>query len=174
MLFADVRGSTTLAERMDAVDYSQLIRRFYAEAVDAMVESNAIIDKLVGDQVTGYYLPAFAGEDHARVAIEAGRDLLRRTGIGTPDGPWIPVGAGIHTGEAFFGAVSSASGVSDMTALGDNVNIAARLASNAGPGELLVSEATYTASGLDLGDLEKREIALKGREQPVTVYLVPV
>jgi adenylate cyclase len=152
--------------------YGQLIRRFYAAAVDVMVESNAIIDKLVGDQVTGYNLPAFSSENHARVAVEAGRALLRATGVGDADGPWIPVGAGIHTGEAFFGAVSSESGVSDLTALGDNVNIAARLASNAGPGELLVSEVTYQAAGLDFGPVEKRQITLKGREQPVWVYVI--
>lgn len=172
MLFADVRGSTSLAEKMDAVSYSRLIRRFYSMAVDVLVASNAIVDKLVGDQVTGYYLPAFAGEQHERTAIEDARTLLRRTGSGERRGPWIPVGIGVHTGMAYFGAVSSTSGIADITALGDNVNVAARLASLAGPGEVLVSEAAYLAAGLPLADIEQREIELKGRSELVQVCVL--
>jgi adenylate cyclase len=172
MLFADVRGSTTLAEQMDTASFSKLIRRFYSTAVDVLVDSNALIDKLVGDQVTGYYLPAFVGENHESVAIEAAHTLLRRTGVGDRAGPWIPIGVGVHTGIAYIGAASSKSGISDITALGDNVNIAARLASNAGPGELLVSEVTFLAAGLAQANVEQREIELKGRTAPVQVRVL--
>lgn len=171
MLFTDVRGSTTLAEQMSPSDFGRLINRFYKVSTDIMVHSDALIDKLVGDQVTGMYVPGFAGPDHARRAIEAGREVLRATGHADPDGPWLPVGAGVHTGVAFVGAVGSADGVFDITVLGDAANTAARLASQAGTGELLVSEAAATAAAWDTDGWERQELMLKGRSQPVAVWI---
>jgi adenylate cyclase len=87
--------------------------------------------------------------------------------------PWLPIGVGVHTGAAFFGTVTGAEGTfSDFTALGDNVNIAARLASNAGPGEALISDAACAAAGLDLGRLERRQLDLKGKSEPVGVCVM--
>lgn len=169
----DVRGSTTLAESMRPTDFSQLMNRFYAVATDVMVKTDALIDKLVGDEVIGLYLPGWAGPNHARLAVKAARDLLHATGHGTPHGPWLPVGVGVHTGIAFVGTVSGTEGtVTDLTALGDTVNIAARLASTAGPGEALISHATYAAAGVDLGDLEQRQLELKGKSQPIGVHVL--
>lgn len=172
MLFTDVRGSTTLAEQMSTAEFSRLISRFYAVATDAMVQANAIIDKLVGDQASGFFLPGFAGENHAHLAVQTARQILQATGYGQPGGPWIPVGAGVHTGRAFVGAVGSQDGIVDMTALGDAVNITARLSSSAAAGEILVSEETYQAAGLPPDELEQRQLELKGRSQPVTVRVI--
>jgi adenylate cyclase len=172
MLFADMRGSTNLAEGMKSADFRHLIDRFYAAATDVLCNSDAIIDKLAGDQVSGYYVPGLAGASHARVAVQAAQELLRVTGHGDPQGPWIPVGVGLHTGEAFIGSVGTRGGLVDVTALGDSVNIAARLASRAAPGEILMSQETYLESGLDFGDLEQRQLELKGRAQPVSVYVL--
>lgn len=175
MLFADVRGSTTLAEQMSAREFSRLINRFYAVGSDVLVESDALVDRLMGDQVIGLYIPGFAGPDHSRRAIEAAGELLRRTGHRDPDGPWLPVGVGVHTGPAFVGVVGGAQGnPTDFTALGDNVNTTARLASQAGTGEILISEAAYAAAGLDLGDLERRQLELKGKSGPTEVRVLHV
>jgi adenylate cyclase len=172
MFFADIRGSTSLAEHMKPVEFRALIDRFYATATGVLARTDAMIDKLAGDQVSGYYFPGMVGVAHPRVAVESAQELLRLTGHGSPAGPWIPVGVGVHTGLAFYGAVGAPGGVVDVTALGDAVNIAARLASNAGPGEILISQETYKDAGLDLGDLERRELSLKGRTQPVSVHVV--
>ena len=172
MLFADIRGSTSLAEHMNPTEFRHLIDRFYATAIDVLSETDAIIDKLAGDQVSGYYVPGLAGSGHARVAVQAAEKLLRATGHGDPGGPWIPVGIGVHTGEAFFGAVGAQGGIVDVTALGDAVNIAARLASQAGEGEILMSQETHLEAGLSLGDLARRELELKGRKQPVSVFSI--
>ena len=173
MLFADVRGSTGLAERMSAADFSRLMNRFYAAATDALIKTDAMIDKLVGDEVVGLYIPLLTGPNHARPAVQGAQDLLRATGHGRPGGPWLPVGVGVHTGVVYFGGVSGADGtVSDWTALGDHVNIAARLASQAGPGEALISDAAYAAAGLDLGHLEQRQMELKGKHEVVGVRVV--
>jgi len=173
MLFVDVRGSTTIAEAMEAPEFSNLMNRFYEAVIDILVEANAFIDKLVGDEVTALFIPGYAGKDHARKAIEAGGALLRVTGHGNPDGPWVPVGVGVHTGVAWVGSIVGASGAgADFTALGDNVNIAARLASNAGAGEVLVSDRAYAAAGLNLGELERRQLDLKGKSEPVGVRVM--
>jgi adenylate cyclase len=169
MLFADIRGSTSLAERMKPAEFHRLIDRFYATATEVLCKTNALIDKLAGDQVSCYFVPGLAGTDHARMAMQAAQELLQATGHGEPGGPWIPVGIGVHTGEAFIGSVGTRGRMVDMTALGDAVNISARLASNAGPGEILISQDTYTEAGLDPGARELRQLSLKGRSLPVSV-----
>jgi adenylate cyclase len=175
MLFADVRGSTALAENMSPIEFSRLINRFYVVATDVLVRTDALVDRLMGDEVIGLYIPGFAGREHPRRAIEAGKDLLNATGHRSADGPWLPVGVGIHTGAAFVGVVGGEEGTpQDFTALGDNVNITARLASNANPGEVLISDAAYKASGLDLGDLEYRQLELKGKEAPTSVRVLRI
>ncbi len=173
MLFADVRGSTTIAEQMDTLEFSQLMNRFYEATINVLVHADAFIDKLVGDEVTALFIPGYAGKDHARKALGAGQKLLRVTGQGDVGGPWVPVGVGVHTGKAWVGSIVGASGeAADFTALGDNVNIAARLASNAGQGELIVSEDTFVAAQLDPKGLEKRDLELKGKSELVSVRVL--
>ena len=85
----------------------------------------------------------------------------------------MPVGVGIHTGTAWVGSIVGASGAgADFTALGDNVNIAARLASRAGAGEVLISEATYDAARMENESLEKRDLELKGKSELVRVRVL--
>jgi len=162
-----------MAENISATEFSALMNRFYGAATDVLIKTDAFIDKLIGDEVMAVYLPMFAGREPARLAVRAAQELLQATGHGDPDGPWMPVGVGVHTGIAFFGTVSGAEGtVSDFTALGDSVNIAARLASNAGPGEALVSDDACAAAGLDAERLERRYLELKGRSEPVGVRVI--
>jgi adenylate cyclase len=127
LLFADIRGSTALAEGMRPSDFGRLMNRFYDSANRVLIDSDALVDKLVGDEVIGLYLPLL--DDGAKRAILAARDLLAATGHGDRGGPWVPVGAGVHTGVAYVGAVGSQETVSDFTALGDAVNVTARLSS---------------------------------------------
>jgi adenylate cyclase len=171
MLFADIRGSTTLAETMGTAEFTQLINRFFMAATNVLVKSDGLIDRLRGDEVFAVFLPLFAGANHSRVAVEAAQALLHATGHGESRGPWVPVGVGVHTGVAFLGTVGS-QGVTDLTALGDAVNTASRLASLAGPGEVLVSDATCAAAGLDRGSLESRRLELKGRIEPIDVCVI--
>ena len=175
MLFVDVRGSTSMAERMSAADYSRLMNRFYKAATDVLIRTDAFIDQFVGDEVVGVYLPLFTGPNHARPAVLAAQELLRVMGYGGRQEPWLPIGVGVHTGIAFFGTVSGSEGsVTDVAALGDNVNTTARLASKAAPGEALISDAAYIAAGLDLGDLEHRQLELKGKSEPIGVRVLRV
>lgn len=174
MLFADVRGSTSLAEQMSARDFSQLINRFYTVATQVLIQTDALVDRLVGDEAIGLYIPAFAGVEHPRKAVEAAQELLRLTGHRDAKEPWLPVGIGVHTGPAYVGVVGDEESPADFTALGDNVNITARLASLAGPGEILISDATYTAANLDLGSLERRRMDLKGKSESINVHVLHI
>jgi len=174
MLFADVRGSTQLAEQMSARDFSRLMNRFYTVASRVLIQTDAMVDRLLGDEAIGLYLPGFAGREHPRRAIEAAQDLLKLTGHRDPKGPWIPVGVGVHTGRAYVGVVGGEESTADFTALGDNVNITARLASEAGPGEILISEASYAAADLNREDLERRQMELKGKSEPIGVRVMRI
>ena len=174
MLFADVRGSTKLAEQMSARDFSRLMNRFYTVATHVMIQTDAMVDRLMGDQAIGLYIPGFAGPEHPRRAIKAAQDLLRLTGHRDSKGPWLPVGVGVHTGAAFVGVVGDTGSTQDFTALGDNVNITARLASEAGAGEILISDAAYSAAGLNIGGWEHRQMELKGKSEPIDVRVLRV
>lgn len=170
MLFADVRGSTTLAEQTSPTEFQKLIQRFYRTATDVLVERNSMVNRLMGDQVIGLFVPRFAGSDHAKVAIAAAQELLRATGHGTAEGAWIPIGIGVHTGVAYVGAVGSKDGVNEIAVLGSAPNLTARLSSQAAEGEILVSEAAATAAGFEGG--EPRVLNLKGISQPITVRVL--
>jgi adenylate cyclase len=166
LLFADVRGSTTLAEHIPAQEFSQLISRFYGTAARVVDKWDGIVDKFVGDEVVALFVPGFAGEEHAARAIDAARELLRETGNADGGEPWLPVGAGVHTGIAYVGRVGEGDAC-DFTAVGDAVNTAARLASSARAGEILVSTSAAEAAGLDAGGLEARNLELRGRDESV-------
>lgn len=171
LLFADIRGSTTIAEKISPAEFSRLIHRFYTVASKAVFWKNGLVEKLVGDEVAAFFVPGFAGADHARVAVETGEAILRGTGHGSAAGPWLPVGVGVHTGVAYVGAVGAADAKPEITVLGDAVNTAARLAAQAKGGEVLLSEATRAAAGLPGDGLEARHLALKGRREPIDAWI---
>lgn len=169
LLFADVRGSTALAERMSPQEFSGLIARFYGAAAKVVDDRNGLVDKFVGDEVVALFIPGFAGDDHAARAVDAARDLMRETG-NDGDEPWIPVGAAVHTGTPYVGRVGEGDAC-DFTAVGDPVNTTARLASSAATGEILVSAAAAKAADLDTSALEMRTLELRGREESAEVFV---
>jgi adenylate cyclase len=172
LLFADVRGSTGLGESMSPSEFTRLMNRFYAAATRALIARDAVVDKLVGDEVVAFFISAMTGSNHAGAAIEAAREVLSATRRVVSSERELPVGVGVHTGVAFVGAVGSAGEVTDFTALGDPVNVTARLASSAGAGEILVSEAAAAAAGMPGDGLERRRLEVRGRSEPLDVYVI--
>jgi adenylate cyclase len=176
LCFADVRGSTAIAERLRPAEFRAFLDTFYRQSSDAILSHNGIVDKLVGDEVIGLFFGGITGPHHAGSAIEAARDLLGRLGKpgASPMGP-IPVGAAVHTGEAYVGTTGPAEAVTDFTALGDPVNVAARLAAEARAGELLVSLEAAREAALDQSRLsEVRTIVVRGRADPIEVASVAI
>jgi adenylate cyclase len=169
-LFADVRGSVPLAEELGPTGTHKVIDRFYSTGTDVLCSSGAMIDRFMGDQIVGYFVPLYAPA-HARIAIDAGLELLRATGNVGAQKPWVPIGVGVHTGEAYIGTVGREGGLLELTAIGEDVNIAARLASVAHAGEAVCSEATYAAAAANY-PAERRVVDLKGVSAPVSVRVI--
>jgi adenylate cyclase len=169
ILFADVRGSITIAERMSADAYSRLLARFYGAAAEVIDACDGIVDKFVGDSAVALFIPGFAGTDHAADAVAAAQALLRQTGNNGSE-PWIPVGVGLHTGTCFVGAVGEGD-ARDFTALGDAVNTAARLTGEAAAGEILITAETASAAGIATSGLAHRTLELRGKDQSVEAWV---
>jgi adenylate cyclase len=175
LLFADIRGSTSIGERLRPAEFRSFLERFYRIGSDVVLHHSGLVDKLVGDEIVALFIGGITGRDrHAAAAIAAARDLLMRVGAAdaTPLGP-IPVGAAVHTGLAFVGMVGTEDAAVDFTALGDAVNTTARLASAAEGGELLISADAARAAGLEAGSLESRRLEVRGRTEPVDVLVEP-
>jgi len=167
VVFADVRGSTGLAEHTSASTFGRLIQSYYHSAAAAIDANGGIVDKFLGDGIMALFIPVITGEDHAGRAIAAARALLEaveRDGLAKKG---LLVGAGVHSGEAFVGVVGGGEKI-DFTALGDTVNIAARLGSLAGPGELLISRMAWERAGLGEAPTT-REVEIAGRQATLTV-----
>jgi adenylate cyclase len=172
LLFADVRGSTTLAEGMPAPQFRELMDRFYDIAATVVFDHDGIVDKFVGDELVAMFFPLLSGERHAARGIDSAQALLRATGHADPGGAWVPLGAGVHTGVAWVGSVGVGTHTT-LTALGDAVNTAARLASAAAAGEILVTAGAAAAAGLD-APLERRTLELRGKGAPTEVVSLTV
>jgi len=170
LLFVDIRGSTGLGEAMRPMEFTALLQAFYRIAAAAIVKEFGVVDKFVGDEAIGLFIPGFTGPFHAARAIAAGREILAHCARpdASPRGP-IPAGGGVHTGIAFVGSVGPSEEISDFTALGDSVNATARLASLAAAGELLVSRAAAEAAALDIRGLPASTVEVRGREEALDV-----
>jgi adenylate cyclase len=170
LLFADVRGSTALAERMSPREFNRLMGRFHDTANDVLIDHDGVFDKFVGDEIVGFFVPAMASPRHAARAVDAARALLTATGVGTSSGPWLPIGVGVNAGVAYVGSIGEGSDT-ELTAMGDVVNVTARLASAAGPGEILVTASAARDAGLP-DDLPRRSLELKGKSQATDVVII--
>jgi adenylate cyclase len=170
LLFADVRGSTAMAEQMRPADFRSLMQRFYNVATNVLVDHDAFVDKFVGDEVIGMFIPMLTGDLHATRGVEASRALLRAVESIDNTTP-VAIGVGVHTGMSFVGTVGAGDDV-EFTALGDSVNTTARLASSAGPGEALISLVTAESAHLDTTGFERRDLDLKGKSERVPVVVL--
>ena len=171
VLFADLRGFTARFDGADPEQASLELRRFYRCAEDVFFP-DAVIDKLIGDEVMALYLPYLKKFDQDRVPavmLEHARDLLRSVGYGSAGGPFVEVGIGLDFGEAFVGNIGQRA-LYDFTAVGDVVNTASRLQGQAAGGEIVLSERV--ATGLPTGTGTRVELTLKGKAEPQVAYRV--
>jgi adenylate cyclase len=167
MLFIDIRGSTALSEKMSPTEFSQVINRFYAAATKVIVEEDGLVEKLAGDEVAAFWGAGFAGPEYVRRTINVAQKLLR-----VMESQKIPVGIGVHAGVAYFGSMGTTEGLTDISAKGEEVNTAARLASKAAIGEIIVSEQALKKTDIDKSALDSRSLELKGISEPVLVRVM--
>jgi adenylate cyclase len=152
--------------------FADLLNRFYAEAHRVLVPRRAVIDKMIGDEVMAFFIPSFE-PNYRGVAIETAVELQRALLTADDGKPLLPVGIGVHAGEAFVGKVGT-DDVSDFTAIGDMVNTASRLQSVAGAGEVAISEELAAVAPPDFAHAEKRTMEVRGREQSLDVRVLKV
>jgi adenylate cyclase len=170
MLYADVRGSTQLAATMRPAEFGALMQRFFEVAIEIFTWTDAVVDKMVGDEVIGVYVPGLTGSDYRQRAVAAGLRLLRATGHGDRAGPWLSIGVGVHAGETFLGSIGAEGGAYQFAVLGDAMNFGARLVAAAKGGEMVMSEAVWKHLSGEIA-AEPRSLALKGYAEPVTAYV---
>jgi adenylate cyclase len=166
VLFADVRGSTGIAERMSAAEFSTLLQRFYGLVTTAVQDEGGVIDKFLGDGVMALFIPSFTSRHDAASGLAAARRILSETDL--------PVGVGLNTGPAFTGFLGATAEVAGFSAVGDAVNVTHRLGGEAAAGELLVSAEAIAAAGVDpeaSGEgWQARRLSVKGRDRAVDAF----
>jgi adenylate cyclase len=173
VLFADVRGYTSLTEGLAPAEVTVLMNRFYETASSALLSAEGLLGQVEGDNVMGLFVPGLAGIDYRRKSVEGGRALIEAVRSNEELARWLKIGVGIATGEEFVGNVGG-GGYKDFTALGDVTNTAARLTADAAAGELLVDAETYATVADEYPNAGRRELELKGKSAPVETFRISV
>lgn len=171
VLFADVRGSTALAEGISPKDMAGRLNRFYSDLTQVIVQ-HGIVDKLIGDAVMGLYFgPLSKDGRYVDSMVADARKILEAVGYGSHKGPRLEVGIGLDIGPAYVGIVGDGD-IKDFTAIGDVVNTASRLQSAAGSGQIVMSEEVARVAAVPDGAATTLE--LKGKAEPVAACVVTV
>ena len=172
VLFADVRGYTTLCEQMKPAEVSAFLNRFYQTASSALLGQEGLLGQIAGDEVEGLFVPGLAGSHYRKKAVEAARSLVRAVRYCDAPGGTLDVGIGIASGRELVGNVAG-GGYKDFAAVGDVTNTAARLTSSAANGQIVVDAETYADVAPAYPDALQEQLALKGKEKPVEAYWIP-
>jgi adenylate cyclase len=171
VLFVDVRGFTSLSERLPPQEVVAKLNRFYELAANSIFDLDGTFDKMAGDQVMAFFGAPFRPENHPRRAVQAALEIVGGLEQLAEEGDSLQVGGGVGTGEAFMGNVAEGE-VRDFTIIGDVVNTAARLQGAAASGEVIVLEETYQAVADLFSGAPQRSLDLKGKAEPVAVRVL--
>src|SRR2546421_6136003 len=146
ILFADIAGSTTIAEKLDPEDWTELVQKAFGRLTAIAARYDGTVARLMGDGVLVFFGAPIAHEDDPERAVRCGLDMVREiAGLGADGhGHHVPlqVRVGVNTGPVVAGRVGS-DVAREYTAMGDAVNIAARMQASAPPGGVLITAATY-------------------------------
>lgn len=176
VLYADIRGSTALAERTDPEKLVGFVNNYLGRMVDVILEHEGTLDKFVGDEVMALFGAPFPQEDHTLRAVQVGLEMQaahalvmekwRARGVETS-----PIGIGIATGELIAGEMGSPQRT-DYTVIGRAANLGARICSAAEGGQVLISQCTYDLVKDDVDASPISGLQMKGISEDVTVYRV--
>lgn len=170
LVYVDVRGSTEIAERMSASEFSDGLRRYLSLVGAAVDQEHGVIDHMAGDGVMAMWIPGFVGRQHPKRAVKAAIQIARSIEAAVDAGEGFPAGVGVHTGEAYVGVVGD-TGSRDFTVVGDTANTTARLSAAAEPGEVVLSGSAVAATDADTSTLERRSLVLKGKAEPFEAWV---
>ena len=174
ILFADIRGFTRISEHAPPEKIVQLLNRYFSAMTDIIFAHGGTLDKYLGDGLMALFgAPTVTPKDAANAmsaAVAMQRRMLSINDELRAEGyPEIGIGIGLHTGEAIVGYIGSERR-SEYTAIGDTVNTASRLESNAKAGVILVSEVTANEARSRFQLAPREPISVKNREQPVPLF----
>jgi class 3 adenylate cyclase len=165
VLFADIRGFTTLGENLAPERLIEVLNQYLALAVDAILVQEGTLDKFMGDGVMALFNAPLPCPDHTLRAVRAAWDMQRAIAEynieGTSHAP-LSFGVGIHVGQAVVGNVGTVQQM-NYTAIGDAVNLSKRLQEHASGGQIILSQATYEALKKDVIVQDLGPLAVKGR-----------
>ncbi len=177
VLFADIRGFTRLSEHAAPERVVQLLNNYFTAMSDIIFAHGGTLDKYLGDGLMALFGAPTASPDDACNAVSAAVAMQRKmedinAQLRVERLTEIAIGIGLHTGVATVGYIGSERR-SEYTAIGDTVNLAARLEQNALPGQIILSDATVrAAAGAGCGFHPRPPITVKNREQPVPIFEV--
>jgi adenylate cyclase len=176
VLFSDIRGFSTIAERLGAREIADVVGRHLSAMVDVISDHGGTIDKFQGDAVMVVFGAPDPLPDHAAIAVrcaiamQARQGELNAEGWGVDSVESLGVGIGLNTGTVIAGAIGG-GGRLEYTVIGDAVNVAQRLQSEAEAGQIVVAASTAAAApGIPYEPMGSRTV--KGREEPVEVFRV--
>lgn len=173
-LFVDIRGFTPMSERVEPEQVVEILNDYLNLTASSIFKYGGTLDKFIGDATMAIFNAPMDLEDHAFHAVQTAwamkeGSLELQKGLEEKYGRSVQFGIGVNTGYAVVGNIGAKFRM-DYTAIGDTVNTAARLESNAKPGQILISEATYERVKDRVLATSLGEIKVKGKEQGVPVY----
>ena len=174
VVFADLQGFTTLSEHTEPEELLQLLNKYHTFMTKILLQYGGTIDKFLGDGVMALYNTPIPQDDHIARAVKTVlhmQDELYWFWQDLPEKYRTKINFGIHTGSAVVGNVGSEN-LMDFTAVGDTVNVAARLQGVADEGQILVSAAVYEATQGFVFGRSRGELSVKGRKTPVEAYQI--
>jgi adenylate cyclase len=175
ILFSDIRGYSTLAERLSPGEVAEMVGEHLGAMTEVILEHGGMVDQFVGDAVMAVFGAPDPIDDHAARALRCALAMQARQANLNREADrsgraHVAMGIGINTGRVVAGTVGGA-GRLEYTVVGDAVNVAARLQSEAAAGEIVASASTVgAANGVKVEPIGARQV--KGREEPVDVYRV--
>ncbi|MGH9946462.1 MAG: adenylate/guanylate cyclase domain-containing protein [Pyrinomonadaceae bacterium] len=176
VLFADIRGFTSISEKEKPEKVVGLLNKFFSAMTDIIFENGGTLDKYIGDGLMALFGAPTASEEDALNSVKAAITMQKKLSEINPELraeglPEISMGIGLHTGVATIGYIGS-DRRSEYTAIGDTVNLASRLQSNAEGGQILMSDATAEACANRIPFIQREPMTVKNRTQPVNVLEV--
>ena len=176
VLFADIRGFTALSERENPEKVVALLNKYFSAMTEIIFANGGTLDKYIGDGLMALFGAPTATDEDALNAVKAAVTMQKKLSSVNPElraegMPEISMGIGLHTGVATVGYIGSDKR-SEYTAIGDTVNLAARLQANAEGGQILMSDATAEACSNRIPVSEREPLVVKNRTQPVNVLEV--
>ena len=175
ILFCDIRGFTSMSEKMNPEDVVSLLNNYFQEMIEVVFKNNGTLDKIIGDELMVLYGVPIESENDPQKAVNTAKEMFIKleefNKVNSSKGyPEIKVGIGINYGEVISGNIGSDRQM-NYTVIGDNVNLAARLCSHAKPSQIVISKSVFEKLEDQIGFKNMKPIEVKGKSQKIENWI---